>query len=1042
MADLVNEVLADYERRGDGVLELWRYDLTVEQVVEVVRAVRDLRVFDATRLDESLGSTRGRGKPLGAAGVFAIAQHVLCRPELQSLRLSGNRIGTDGLAIVAGTIGEISKLEEIELSYNDLEPASISDFSRAISRLSRFGKLQNLNAIDLSWNRLGPESVSEMLMALDGTPKLKSVKLDGTSLGHGDGWSLAKALHKLTKINWLSLSSNDIKDHDITRIAWAIGNMNELRALDLSRNQAHTQGTTKLAESLQDCHSLEELNIRDNLIGHKAAVSLSSALAGKVRLKKLYIGCNQVLPEGGIALGAVLHTLRDLEDLDLEANSLGVEGASAISAAMCELHHVQRLYLGSNGIGSYGVKSLCSGLASRSSVCELSIPYNNIKADGSQYLAELLNGMDGLRAIDISGNRIHSNVVGVFWEALCKLQKLEVLNVSNNMLGHDGAVLLASKIRFMSNLKRINVANNAIGSSGARSIVNELSGCRQIEQVILDGNQIEELSWLREINDSFSARLRLNDNQIMLPGEVVATEDWRLILRAWLGATAQLPLMKVVLLGEGEAGKTSLAACLRKQEPPKTHDPTRAFDVHVVKLGPAKAAEAMPPQVRLFDFGGQRHLQGLHRFFLSSRRNVFVVVVRADRTLAENRLWHWLGVVQDVYQREVMAERERAAGGRAVGGDDLGEVAVDQREQRAGRWRAGLVEVDPPPVLVVVTHADAAEAKIAEGAIRRHLAAFTGRSGVVVEFGGMLRLKQTDDGGNGKPAERVAGVRTWLERHLTGRREVQVRVHPAFVTAVERLTDAGGMDNPAPLTDAGTHRVPRLMDFEELCTKVFKSAKKDDGAEVAARTKVTEEDYRVWRVMLRNLGLLLWVGDRSDLAVDQGSIEDLHGTPELLRRVYEVLWRADGAASGTVRPANAMMNSGQLRQLLVKAKVVSATEAAALIDLLVACSVVLDAGGGQYLIPDLLTEDGDPPPATGFAERCVQRGYVPDWYLPRLIAQQHHNRYPGLALGCRHFTFKKDEQWVGVSMVPREDGPDELVVQRWAVDGSAVGGEA
>jgi hypothetical protein len=662
--------------------------------------------------------------------------------------------------------------------------------------------------------------------------------------------------------------------------------------------------------------------------------------------------------------------------------------------------------------------ALAGALAGVPELKTLEVRSNNIGEAGAAALAGGLAGVPGLQRLDVGGNGIGEAGAAALAGGLVGVPRLQTLSVSGNDIGEAGAAALAGALAGVPGLQALGVGRNGIGDAGAAALAGALAGVPGLQTLSLGDNGINSLDWLGQVPDEFTGRIRIAHNNIPLPKEVLDDPDWRVWLRAWRGATAELPLMKVVLLGEGEAGKTSLAACLRGEEPPEVHDPTRAFDVHVVTLGPAEAAGAMPPQVRLFDFGGQKHLQGLHRFFLASRRNVFVVVVRADKTLAENRLWHWLGVVEDVHRREVAAERQRRGEG----------MGATERAADTARMRAGMAtEVAPPRVLVVATRGDVELPKTRPEDVRAVADAFVNQ-GLAVEVVGPLVLAGRSKAG--ESAVRVAEVRAWVEKQFGTLPEVKVRVHPGFVKAVQRMADVGGLDPTAGLVA----KMPLLLGFDELEEECLGSDTADQEGAAAIGSAATREDRLLWRTMLRNLGLLLWVGDRTDLAMAQASVEDLHGTPELLRRVYGVLWTAERGGGGP-NPAGAVLSTGELHQALRAC--VRSREVAGLIDLLVGCSLLLKVDDNQYLVPDLLQVEGDTPPTKGFVTRIVERRFVPDWYLPRLLALNHPDLYPAVQSGRRHVTFGCGDEWVGVSVTPRNDGPDEVVVQRWAKAGGA-----
>lgn len=102
---------------------------------------------------------------------------------------------------------------------------------------------------------------------------------------------------------------------------------------------------------------------------------------------------------------------------------------------------------------------------------------------------------------------------------------------------------------------------------------------------------------------------------------------------------------KVVLIGEGQAGKTSLRTRLLRpgQALPNKEDRTKGLDIEIEKhkyLLPS--GEEM--RLNIFDFGGQDHYKPLHQFFYS--KNTLYVLVSKNGDVAVNDFDFWLDTAQ------------------------------------------------------------------------------------------------------------------------------------------------------------------------------------------------------------------------------------------------------------------------------------------------------------------------------------------------------------------------------------------------------------
>ncbi|CAN0216127.1 unnamed protein product, partial [Ectocarpus fasciculatus] len=114
--------------------------------------------------------------------------------------------------------------------------------------------------------------------------------------------------------------------------------------------------------------------------------------------------------------------------------------------------------------------------------------------------------------------------------------------------------------------------------------------------------------------------------------------------------------LKVVLVGLGEAGKTSIATRLEDRlgcSCPKPEERTVGVEIRDIKLGPGPANEGSGPNVELdvslWDFAGQRAYYDTHQMFLTPGA-LFVLVVDmftyAEGHSREDALEQWLDILQ------------------------------------------------------------------------------------------------------------------------------------------------------------------------------------------------------------------------------------------------------------------------------------------------------------------------------------------------------------------------------------------------------------
>jgi hypothetical protein len=151
--------------------------------------------------------------------------------------------------------------------------------------------------------------------------------------------------------------------------------------------------------------------------------------------------------------------------------------------------------------------------------------------------------------------------------------------------------------------------------------------------------------------------LRLSNTNVRLPRSLTSSTDAQAILQYFREAreVGRRPLLevKVSILGLGRLGKSQLARRLAPQNDTERRQPfdtdaesTHAFVQRTTTCTLTRNRIRHECLLRLFDFGGQPEMHGAHRFFLADQRNVYIILVSARLSRAANRLDYWLRMVK------------------------------------------------------------------------------------------------------------------------------------------------------------------------------------------------------------------------------------------------------------------------------------------------------------------------------------------------------------------------------------------------------------
>ena len=233
----------------------------------------------------------------------------------------------------------------------------------------------------------------------------------------------------------------------------------------------------------------------------------------------------------------------------------------------------------------------------------------------------------------------------------CKLKDISFLQGLSNLTDLDlrgNQITDISFLQGLDNLTHLNLMYNQITD------ISPLQGLTRLEDVILWHNKIRQLPeaivelGLKLDVDSNEARfddkkLHLWDNPLETPPPEIIRKGKKAI-RAYFASLKEetLPLneVKVLLVGDGGAGKTSLAKQLLVKAFNKKEAKTDGININYWYISANQ--DSTKTKVNLWDFGGQEVMHATHQFFLS-RRSLYILVLDGRR---DEKTEYWLNHIK------------------------------------------------------------------------------------------------------------------------------------------------------------------------------------------------------------------------------------------------------------------------------------------------------------------------------------------------------------------------------------------------------------
>ena len=530
---------------------------------------------------------------LGGNQLSSLPSEILSLTNLQSLYLRNNQLSS-----LPPEIGALTNLQSLYLISNQLS-----------SLPPEIGALTNLQSLDLSDNQLSsfpPEILSlTNLQSLDlrGNqlsslpPEIGALtNLQSLVLSFNKFSSLPSEIGTLTNLQSLYLSSNQFSS-----FPFEIFSLTNLQSLDLGFNKFSSIPPEILALT-----NLQSLDLSSNQFS-----SFPSEICSLTNLQSLYLGGNQLssLPSEILSLTNLqsldlssnqfssfppeIRALTNLQSLDLNDNQF-----SSLPPEIGALTNLQSLYLSDNQFSS-----LPPEIGALTNLQSLYLSDNQFSS-----LPPEIGALTNLLSLDLRSNQFSS-----LPPEIGALTNLQSLDLRGNQLSS-----LPSEILSLTNLQSLDLRSNQL-SSIPKELMKLNLRLHSGESNYLFHSSSNRFIWINHKG------INIANNPIeKLLGDIInkSRKEIEILLQKLSTGDKEQNEIKVVLIGEGGSGKTSLVKRLFKEDfdpiEPQTHGiiiKSKELDINDKKV-----------KANFWDFGGQQIMHAAHQFFLS-KDTMYILVI-------------------------------------------------------------------------------------------------------------------------------------------------------------------------------------------------------------------------------------------------------------------------------------------------------------------------------------------------------------------------------------------------------------------------------
>uniref|UniRef100_A0A8C1LBP9 Ran GTPase-activating protein 1 n=1 Tax=Cyprinus carpio TaxID=7962 RepID=A0A8C1LBP9_CYPCA len=320
----------------------------------------------------------------------------------------------------------------------------------------------HVGEVELSYKGQGlkldnAESVKEMVQEIEQYQGLRSLRLEGNTLGVEAARAIAKSLEQC---HWSDMFTGRLRS-EIPPALISLGNAlmtsgARLTHLDLSDNAFGPDGVKGIESLLKSsaCYTLRELRLNNCGMGIGGGMVLASALtechkqssaAGSpLRLKVFIAGRNRLENDGATALAKAFKLLGSLEEVHMPQNGINHPGITALASAIKHNPNLQVLNLNDNTFTKRGSTAMAE--------CLKVINFGDclVRSEGAIAIAAALReGLPFLRELNLSFGEICEAAAVVVAKAVRSKADLEKLDLNGNCFGEDGCEALRDVMESM-----------------------------------------------------------------------------------------------------------------------------------------------------------------------------------------------------------------------------------------------------------------------------------------------------------------------------------------------------------------------------------------------------------------------------------------------------------------------------------------------------------------------------------------------------------------------------------------------------------------
>ena len=420
---------------------------------------------------------------------------------LTKLRISHNNITDQAADYIATFLSRNTKLEELDLSHNNLLSAGVIKICRT--------NLSNLITFNISHNGITTKAAIYIAIFLSRNTKLENLDISHNSLLATGIVIICKT--SLTNLTTLNIGHNGITAEATDAIAAFLTHNIKLQVLDLSYSYLQETGWSNIFKAFQNVSILTSLKISNTDV---VADELVAVLLDSISLQELDLSCNNLSKSDSANIFKGMKNISNLTAINISHNIITEDATDELGAILHHNPSLQELDLSYDNLLPADAMKIFKAMNKISNLITININHNMITDEAVNHLASFIFSSASLKEINLSYNHISTSDAIKIFKGMKNISNLETINISNNMITDEAADTLANVLSCNNKLKSLNLSSNYFRSEGFTKIFDGMKNIMYMKKLNIGSNEITHLNAVNCIANFLFHNLELEELDI------------------------------------------------------------------------------------------------------------------------------------------------------------------------------------------------------------------------------------------------------------------------------------------------------------------------------------------------------------------------------------------------------------------------------------------------------------------------------------------------------------------------------------------------